>query len=157
MKIFLLLLAVALLTVAGFAIFKSQKKEYIQGIRFQYYPKANVYYDLDNKEYHLLQNEKWQRSKNITEEQQSFLGKGVVINKPAIPVWKDNEQHRLIYGTALYTSTADVKQKYYEDSIRSLPKKIIVPKADSVAVEEEEKKRSGVRNFFDRIFKKKKD
>lgn len=156
MRIFLVLIAVVLLAVAGFAIFKPQKKVYVQGTRFQYYPKSNVYYDLDNQEYHLLQNEKWQRSKTITEEQKSYLGKGVEITKPAVPVWKENEQHQLVYGTALYTSKTDVKRKYVEDSIRSLPKKAPPPKADSTAVEEE-KKKSGVRKFFDRIFKRKKD
>lgn len=158
MKVFLRLIIVLLLAVATFILFKpNKKKRQIPGTSFNYYPKANVYYDIDNKVYFLIVNEKWERSKDLTEQQKSLLGKQVIINNPAIPVWKENEQHRLVYGTALYTSKRDFKRKYYEDSINSLPKKVVVPTKDSEEREAEEKKRSGVRKFFDKIFRKKGD
>jgi hypothetical protein len=141
----------ALLLVTHFSIYSCQD-ENVQGTKFEFYPKSNIYYDVEKERYYLIVNDEWQRKKNITKEQQSRLGKHVRIDKPGVPVWKDNEQHRLIYGTALYTSSADYRRKFYEDSIKSLPKKPVVPMSDSVR--NEENKRSGVRKFLDRLFGK---
>jgi len=162
MKMILLIISLLLLAVAGYLYFDtSNPKKETQGNVIYYYPKANVYLDEENQTYLLLVNGKWERSKTLTEEQISFLGKQVAIEKPSVPVWRDNEHHRLIYGTALYNSPEEYKRKYYEDSINSLPKKVTVAPApkDSVQIaeqqQEEERKRSGVQKFFDKLFKKK--
>jgi len=144
----------ALLLVAHFSVYSCNEGDNVQGTKFRYYPKSNIYYDVEQERYYLIVNDQWQRSKSITKEQQAYLEKHVIIDKPGVPVWKDNDQHRLIYGAALYTSSADYRRKFYEDSIKSLPKKIRIPRTDSV--QHEENKRSGVRKFLDRLFGKKK-
>ncbi len=159
MKLILIIISIVLLGVAGFLYFKSdQKKEKAQGTYIYYYPKANVYFDKEEDTYYLIVNDKWERSKTLTEEQKLFLGKNVLVKNAAVPVWKENEHHRLVYGTALYTTADEYKRKYYEDSISSLPKKAVVVQSpiDSVEITKEAKKQSGVRKFFDKLFKKKK-
>ena len=158
MKIFL---AVAVALLIGAALFfylpSSGKKEEVQGTSIQFYPKANIYYDVDNEVYYLLANDAWERVEKLTEEQSAFLGPHVMIEQPSTPVWLQNEHHKLVYATELYTSASDYRKKYIEDSLSSLPKKppVIVVTKDSASVEQEERKKSGVRSFFDRLFKKK--
>ena len=158
MKVFLAVAVALLIGAALFFYFPSgTQREEVQGTSIQFYPKANIYYDVDNEVYYLLSNDNWERVKKLTEEQTAFLGPHVVIEQPASPVWLQNEHHKLVYATELYTSAADYRRKYIEDSLSSLPKKpaeIVVSK-DSASMEQEERKRSGVRSFFDRLFKKK--
>lgn len=124
---------------------------------YMYYPKVNVYYHVANNEYLAFDSseKKWTSRKELDSGYKASLGKNIVLNITDEPIWKNNDQHRLIYGTSLYTSSSDVKEKFIEDSIQSLPpKKPVVVKNSSDTVEEE-KKRSGFRRFMDRIFKKK--
>jgi hypothetical protein len=157
MKIFLAVAVALLIGAALFFYFPSTgKDEEVQGTSIQFYPRANIYYDVDNDVYYLLSNDKWERVKKLTEEQAAFLGPHVMIERPAAPVWLQNEHHKLVYATELYTSASDYRKKYIEDSLSSLPKKppVIVVAKDSASGEQAERKRSGVRSFFDRLFKK---
>jgi hypothetical protein len=140
----------------------NEKEEFRQGDTIFYYPKPNVYYDVEEKQYFFLSddNNEWQTNKNLEAFQKDSLGKNVVLNNPSLPVWKDNEHHRLVYGAALYTSAIDLQRKYYEDSINSLPKPPPVVKKDNTPVkleeeEEVEKEKKGLKKFLDRVFKKK--
>ncbi len=158
MKIFL---AVAVALLIGAALFfylpATGKGEEVQGTSIRFYPKANIYYDVDNEVYYLLSKDAWERTKKLTEEQSAFLGPHVMIEQPSTPVWLQNEHHKLVYATELYTSPSDYRKKYIEDSLSSLPKKppVIVAAKDSASTQQEERKKSGVRSFFDRLFKKK--
>ena len=157
MKFFLALVVALLIGAALFFYLPSVKERgEVQGTSIQFYPKANIYHDLDNESYYVLSNDGWQRVKKLTEEQTAFLGPHVLIEHPAVPVWLQNDHHKLVYATELYTTAADYRRKYIEDSLSSLPKKpsVTVVVKDSASAESEERKRSGVRAFFDRLFKK---
>jgi hypothetical protein len=121
-----------------------------QGQHILYYPKANLYYDIEQKQYYVYESghQAWKRVKEV-DYSEAQLGKRVMIDQVSIPVYQDNEQHKLIYGASLYNTTRDdIRRKFVEDSLKSLPRQ--APEKDStIAVK---KKRSGIRRFFDRIF-----
>lgn len=132
-----------------------QQQEPVQGSTFYYYPKPNIYYDIEQKQYYLLSPNQieWQKRTDLLPEQLATLGKKVIIDTPGIPVYKNNAHHRLVYGAALYTSQAEMQRKFIEDSLSSLPKRDTL-KRDEVV--KEEKRRSKVGRFFDNLFGKKK-
>src|SRR4051794_29437080 len=80
---------------------------------YYFYPKANVYFDTVNKEYVFLANDgkSWQAQKQIPAAMQVMMDKSILIDSPSVPVWKDNENHRLIYSAKLYVSPADKVEK----------------------------------------------
>jgi hypothetical protein len=121
----------------------------MQPARYYYFPKANVYFDSANKEYVFLGNNgtSWETQKQIPAAMQSMMDKSVFIDSPQTPVWKDNENHKLLYSALLYASPNDT----VEDKPRPAVQK---PPTDSVV----KKEKKGLRKFFDKIFgKKKKD
>lgn len=115
--------------------------------RYYFYPKANVYFDSANKDYLFLggNGTAWTTQKQIPAAIQSMMDKGVLIQQPAQPVWKDNANHKLIYSAALYATAADTVEK------KAPPPPV---KVDTVVKKEERK--SGLRGFFSRLFGKKK-
>jgi hypothetical protein len=135
------------------------------GTTFYFYPKSNIYYDVDNDQYFVLSvNDGWKTVDEIPEEQKAVLGEKVTLDHPELPVWKANAEHKMIYGASLYTSQKDYREKFYQDSLNSLLKEttIIATKIDTTVFttgEEEENKKSGIGKFFDKIFsgKKKRD
>lgn len=140
----------------AFSFFKPVKeKPKAKGVTW-YYPKSNIYYtDGDGKYYYLGDGEKWVSTTTLSEEQKSVLGDKVLIAQPQDPVWKNNDEHRMIYSVSLYTSAPDIKKKYYEDSLNSLPKKM-PPTAKTDKEEKPEAHTSGLKKFFEKIFKGKK-
>lgn len=154
MKVILAVIVVIVLAVIGFFAINPSGKETKKDI-FYYYPKANVYFDEATDEYLFLgaDSKTWQNNKQLPREQQDSLGKKIQIPNPKTPVWKDNEYHRLVYGTALY-KTDDIEKKFYEDSLKNISKKSIADKAKSESDDDKDKKhRSGIKKFFDKIFK----
>jgi len=129
--------------------------------QYYYFPRANVYFDSANKEYLFLtaDSSSWEKSKQIPAVVQSLMDKSVYIGHPSQPVWKDNDKHKLVYSALLYATPADTVEKK-APVITEAAKPVITPSADSIN-NALEKKRSGVRRFFDKIFgglkKKKKD
>lgn len=124
--------------------------------QYYYYPRANVYFDSANKQYVFLtaDSSSWQSSAQVPAVVKSLMDKGVLIEHPSHPVWKDNDKHRLVYSALLYATPNDTIEKVEPPQ----------PVADTpVKAPEEskpEKKRSGIRRFFDKIFgglKKEKD
>jgi len=126
-----------------------------------YYPKPNVYYDVATGQYVYFESETktWKQTRNFNEEQKLSLGEKAIISKPSSPIWKNNADDRIIYSVNLYASRYDLKQKFYADSLNSLPKIAATPakviKPDEKI--EEEKPKSGFRKFFEKIFKSGKD
>ncbi|MBA3675779.1 MAG: hypothetical protein H0W75_12640 [Chitinophagaceae bacterium] len=161
MKLILAIIAgIALILIVFFVFNKPAEKEIKQGTTFYFYPKSNVYYDLDNAQFYILSaNEGWQATSQILEEQNAALGEKVILDKPDLPVWKANEQHKMIYAASLYTSKQEYQKKFYEDSINSLPKKTVVAIKDTTSTQEEnvKKTKTGVGKFLEKIFSGKRD
>ncbi len=136
---------------------------------FDYYPRANIYYNIEQKYYLVFDSAQnaWQQKNNLTTQENALLSKKVVITDPSEPVYLDNEHHRLIYGTILYSSPEEIHKKYIEDSLKIITAKKRRDIEDSVKilnaekanpkVEKEKKRKNGLRNFFDRLFKKKQE
>lgn len=141
--------------IAGLIYFNRSSEKKPEDFVFMYYPKANTYYHISSNEFVFIDpgTGSWNRSEKMPALEDS-LGKYVTLNITDQPVWKNNRQHRIVHGTSLYASPEEVKSKLLEDSMKSIPPKpVVVVNSDSVSEEKQEKKRSGVRRFFDRIFK----
>lgn len=126
-------------------------KEYRPHV-YYYYPKANMYYDSTEDTYINWDSVEhdWKISSNLPVNA-GEIGRSVKIDHPADPVWSDNSNHRMIYAVSLYTSKKDLKKEQKNDG------RVAVRTVDKQASAEKEKKRSGIRKFFDRLFAKKKD
>lgn len=142
MKFLLCLISVTLL-------FSCQQKKQTekQGSTFLYYPKANIYYDIEQKQYYVFDSSvnQWQKEKQLTLNEND-LGKKVLLTNAPVPVYRDNAQHRLIYGAALYTSSDEVRRKYIEDSLNSLPPPVVAN------AEKKEKKKGFFKRLWDKVF-----
>lgn len=120
---------------------------------FYYYPKANFYYDSTDGNYVIWDsaNLKWKQTNQLPLQQED-LGKRVRIGETTSPVWRENEHHKLVYSVSLYSDAKDFKKK---------PKPVVntKPRQDTLTTEDQSKKKTGVKKFFERIFppKKKKD
>jgi hypothetical protein len=117
---------------------------------YYFYPKANVYFDTVNKDYVFLGNDgkTWTSEKQIPAAMQSMMDKSVLLDSFAQPVWKDNQNHRLIYSAVLYASPEDtIERKPEPPPVAQLPD-------DHDSAEKKEKK--GLRKFLDKLFGKKK-
>src|ERR671913_386013 len=81
--------------------------------KYYFFPKANVYFDSVNKDYLFLTNESktWSTAKQIPDVMQSMMDKSVLIDSPSNPVWKDNQNHKLVYSALLYASPNDTVKK----------------------------------------------
>jgi hypothetical protein len=125
----------------------------VQGSAFYFYPKPNVYYDIEQKQYYAVSSttQQWERKASLSATESARLGEKVLIDTPGIPVYKDNAHHRLVYSAALYASPEDLRRKYEQDSISSLPPKPVTPEVEK----KEEKKRTKVGKFLNKIFGKK--
>ena len=135
------------------------KQDEKQGTTILYYPEANIYFDKEKETYIAFADEsrRWERVKQLTDQQKQTLGRSVLVNDPTDPVWKQNSDHKVIYSALVYTSPDEVQRKFVEDSIRDLPPKPKpVKKEEPVEEVKEEKKKSGIARFFQRIFGKKK-
>jgi hypothetical protein len=121
--------------------------------QYHYFPKANVYFDSANKDYLFLSNDsgRWQSAKQIPAVVLALMDKSVQIQNPPDPVWRDNENHRLVYSALLYATPTDTVAK--KKVVKQLPKQT-KPVVDSAALEVKEKK--GVGKFFQKIFGRKK-
>ncbi|RYY93959.1 MAG: hypothetical protein EOO11_18815 [Chitinophagaceae bacterium] len=138
----------------------SNEAPYKQGTHLLYYPDANVYLDQDSKRYLLFDTveQRWTPQRELTNEQQAALGSAVVLQKPSDPVYKDNAQHRLVYGSARYTNPSDLARKRREDSLASVPPQPqAVPAPADTPAEEAQKKKSRVGRWLQKIFGKKKE
>lgn len=160
MKTILAILAIGIVGFFVYLVLKPGRKPLETGTKgVYYYPRANVYYDVATGQYiYFDEAEKtWKQSKNFSEEQKLSLGEKAVISKPSSPIWKNNDQDKLVYSVNLYSSPNDLKQKFHTDSLSSLPppKVAVTPPKDVKQQEkpEEEKPKSGFKKFLDKIFK----
>lgn len=131
-----------------------QQPQQRQGKTIEYYPKTNIYYDVDRQSYIKFSNEKgeWENLKTLPTDIASTLGKKITLPNPSVPVYKDNAEHRMVYSVSLYNTPDSFRKKFIEDSIAQLPKKIGEPiqKVDSSG--DKKRKKRGLRRLLDRIF-----
>ncbi len=152
MKLFsVVLVSLGLVALIGCSK-KTSSKEIEVGQTYYFYPKANVYFDTTANNYLFQDLEgNWQTNAKLPADKQSLLEKNIIINNGELPVWKNNDTHKLLYSAALYSTSADFKEE----------EKIAVNKKEAVTgekVEEKDKEnKTGLGKFFNKIFKGKKD
>lgn len=75
-----------------------------QEVKFYYYPKTNVYFDVTKKKYiYSLDSGKTWSNISITSDKESpTLGKRLIIYSTTDSIWKQNEAHRKQYAGTLY-------------------------------------------------------
>ncbi|RYY89674.1 MAG: hypothetical protein EOO15_05520 [Chitinophagaceae bacterium] len=132
------------------------ERSYQQGAHIRYFPEANSYFDEDNKVYLLFDTveQQWGTRAQLNQEELSKLGNSVVVEKPALPVYRDNAQHRLMYATTRYTDRAELARKRREDSLASLPPGA-KPLAPPPPTPEPPKKKTKVGRWLQKVFGKK--
>ncbi|MFL5810694.1 MAG: hypothetical protein ACJ749_14320 [Flavisolibacter sp.] len=138
--------------IVGFATRRPTKNSTPSKYEFEYYPKANIYYNKTIHTYAFLdKNGAWQ-----TQETPPLstipLDKKVELESSSPEIWKDNDKHRMIYAASLYASESDLKEteKKPEPPVVKI-ETFEVPKVV------ETKKAHGLKGFLKKIFKKKKD
>ena len=74
---------------------------------YQYFPKANVYFDPKEVNFTFFDAEtnSWQTQKKISDSLKNLLDKNVVVTR-AQP-WTDNGRERMVAAVALYAVPAD--------------------------------------------------
>src|SRR5215217_3126445 len=96
--------------IVGFATRRPVKKTAPAIYSFDYYPKANIYYNKTNDTYAFLTTDgHWQMVKSIPVSSSLSLDKKVELTSTTANVWKDNDRHRMIYAASLYGSSSDLK------------------------------------------------
>lgn len=125
-----------------------------QGKIIEYYPKANIYYDVDRQTYiqFSIQKGEWEKVKTLPDDVIATLGKKITLPDLAVPVYKNNAQHRLVYSVSLYNTPQDYRQKFIEDSVALAPKKSVFVKPIEDSPVEIKKRKRGLRKLFDKIF-----
>jgi hypothetical protein len=155
MKRLLLIAFLILVVLVGYITIWSSREDPTDGTTFYYYPRANIYYDLDRERYIYPDTVKggWQKSKKLPGDGKDKLGQYVILNNPTPPVWAHNSQHRLVYGATLYARKEDVRRKFIEDSLRSVVvRKPAPPKKKGTLGKDTTDERNAIERFFDRLF-----
>ncbi|TCJ12649.1 hypothetical protein EPD60_15400 [Flaviaesturariibacter flavus] len=122
--------------------------EYHQGNSILYYPQRDAYRDEENGVYLVFDSVEQQWTRRDTLE--GSPGPAVRIADPGVPVYRDNAQHRLIYGTARFADRDELARKRVEDSLAAVPKLAPPPPP-----EEAPKRKTRVGRWLEKIFGKK--
>ncbi len=124
---------------------------------FDYYPLTNVYYDRLNNIfiYSLDSARTWNTYAPSSDKEPGTMGKKVVIQTNTGEVWKHNEEHRRDYGGTILNISSNgllAENTGFAGTTERKAKKVkqIKPKGDK-------KEKKGVKEFFENLFKKKKD
>ena len=156
MKTFIAFLVICLIGYIVYKTISGKDNESNKVKTVYFYPKANVYYQVGTGKYIFFEEEgkAWKLTKDFSEEQKLSLGEKAVIENPPSPVWKNNAEDRLVYSANLYSSPSDLKEKFHSDSINSLPAKPVIRRDTTIAKApvEDQKPKSGLRKFFDKLF-----
>src|SRR5215213_706237 len=153
MKTLLKILFVSAFAVAGFFVLSAgkstvQQEPVLQSANYYYYPKVNMYYDVANSIYIYRDNTgKWQSAKQVSDKITTGMGKKAILINPALPVWKSNEYHRMVYSTALYATASDFRKAPPKTPVTASK-----PAEEKKTTEQakEEKKETGIERFFKR-------
>ncbi|RYY99523.1 MAG: hypothetical protein EOO11_04685 [Chitinophagaceae bacterium] len=147
----------ALLLLCAGACAEDKKKDEPQGERILFYPLANTYFDQDRERYYWLDTAtyEWTRRDTLPPELVAGLGRSVPIPRPSVPVYRDNAQHRLIYGTSLYSTRSDLERKRREDSLADAKRREDIRKARAETEKPKEKERTKLGKWLRKVFGKK--
>lgn len=160
MKRLVIILALVLLALVAYVTIWADREDPTDGTTFYFYPRANVYFDVERERY-IHQDSStgsWQKSKKLPGNRKEKLGQYVILNQPPPPVWSQNSQHRLVYSTTLYGREAELRRKFVEDSLRSVVMTKPAPgKKSPGGKTDTNDTRSGIERFFDRLFGKEED
>lgn len=127
-------------------------------VEFYYYPKSNVYYNVEKNAYLYSLNggKSWENLILSSEDPPATLGEKIVLYSATDSIWKDNEAHRKLYAGVLYnvatndsTTTAVASHVTERRSSRKF-------KSQDAGTDETVKKEKPLRRFFNRIFGKRK-
>jgi len=126
-----------------------------ENYEFYYYPKKNVYYNVEKKNflYSLDGGKTWDSVMSVSDNEPATLGEKIIVYSADNDVYKDNAAHRKLYNGRLYniintdtTATAAAP----EVTERKVKKKTTQSKPQ----QEEEKVVKGLKKFLNTIFGK---
>ena len=131
---------------------ENEKEDY----KFYYYPKKNVYYDVEKKIflYSINGGKTWDSVINTSGNDPRTLGEKVTIRSRVKEAYKKNETHRNLYKGKLYnivsleTAVASAAPEVTERKIKTTKSKEVNPFA------EEDKVIEGIKKFVNKIFGK---
>jgi hypothetical protein len=128
-----------------------------QEVKFYYYPRTNVYFDVARKDYiySLDGGRTWGIINNPIDKEPATLGKRVVMYSADDSIWKQNDVHRRQYAGTLYNiirednlaSSGGIVTERKTAAYKSARPRTI---SNRPAVQKPEKKQ----NFFEKIFGK---
>ncbi|WP_460568165.1 hypothetical protein [Flaviaesturariibacter terrae] len=132
------------------------ERNYTQGSDILYYPERNLYFDKSNNRYLAFDTveQQWRQEAPEAVGAPGTLGPAVPIEHPAVPVYRDNAQHRLVYGTVRYTDRTELARKRVEDSLAASRPPAAAPEP---VPGEAPKKKSKLGRWLQKIFGKNKD
>ncbi len=123
--------------------------------QFYYYPKANMYYEIAEKNYvySLDSGKTWLNIKDTTGKEPLTLGKKVLLTSKTDSIWKENEVHRKLYSGNLYNLTEKDSSIARTTNAVTERKKVVrkSSKTKVKRVEEKEIKRNNHFKVFRRI------
>lgn len=133
-----------------------------QQVKFYYYPKTNVYFDVAKKKYiySLDGGKTWGNISSTSDKEPTTLGKRLIIYSTTDSIWKQNEAHRKQYAGTLYNiinqdNIASVGSEVIER--RLVHNKSIKPKVKVITYKAPEEKPEKKRTFFQKVFGKNKN
>jgi hypothetical protein len=138
--------------IVGFATRKPVKEIAPAEYAFEYYPKANIYFNKTNHTYAFADKSGAWHTQETPPLSTIALDKKVELKSSSTDIWKENEKHRMIYAVSLYASAADLK----EPERKSQPPAIRIENSDQSKPVETKNPR-GLKGFLKKIFRKKKD
>lgn len=127
------------------------KKEF----SFFYFPDKNVYYNPTKNEFWYSINgaKNWNKFANTSNAEPVSLGRKVVISTADSNVYKENENHRKIYGGRLYVIRAsDTTSRPVGAEVTE--RVVIIKKKAPVTIQQEEKPKKGIGKLLNKIFGK---
>lgn len=134
----------------------NNKEEEKESYKFYYYPRKNVYYNLEKKIflYSINGGKTWDSVINTSDDDPKTLGEKVAIRSPVKEVYKKNETHRNLYKGKLFniigveTVVASAVPEVAERKVQRPRTKEVNPFA------EEDKVIEGIKNFVNKILGK---
>lgn len=133
------------------------QQEEKEGYEFYYYPKKNVYYNVEKKNffYSLDGGKTWDSIMSSSDKEPATLGEKIIIYSDYTNAYKDNPAHRKLYNGRLYNivnAEIALTPGAPEVTERKAVKKTSTTEAEPKP--EEDKPKKGLKKFLNKIFGK---
>jgi hypothetical protein len=130
--------------------------------QYYYYPKANVYYDVQRSLYFYSLNggQSWDSVARLSDKEPSTLGNRETVYSTSLQVYKENEAHRKKYGGSLFLLANEGSASEADSGAteRSVTGKGYHHKTTAKRSSGNEKPaKKPLKDFFKKIFGKRKD